>query len=102
MNKIYSDQIDKAKSLSDGIKKQSETLKQQGITISTEAMDSCRRALHEVALKQVEAELALKAVRDEAHLLMEQLKEMILANKTPIKEHFALEQWQHFGIADKR
>lgn len=102
MNKIYSDQIAKATSLSDGIKRNVETLKRRSIDLNTEAMDSICKQLVEASNKQEEAEQALKLVRDEAHSLLEQLKTEILETKTPIKTTFPPEQWQQFGIADKR
>ncbi len=102
MNKIYSDQIAKAISLSDGIERNRETLIQQGITINTDAMNSYCKELEEVAKQQEDAELALKKVRDEAHRLLDLLKAEIIENKNPIKLKFLPDRWQQFGIADKR
>ncbi len=102
MNKIYSDQIAKATSLSAGIKSNAKTLQEKGINIDTSPMDVTCRTLEEIALRQEEAETALKEVRMKAHEALDQLKELINDNKTPIKLNFAPEQWAKFGIADKR
>ncbi len=102
MNKIYTDQIEKAHSLSDGIRQHKEKLQKQGISLHTETLDNCRRALEEIAQKQDDAEAVLKEIRNEAHKLLEQVKEQIADIKTPIKLNFPFEAWAQFGIADKR
>ncbi len=102
MNKIYTDQLAKAVSLSEGIRKNADVLKGRNIYLNTAKMDELSRALEEIAQKQDAAEEALKLVRNQAHALLDQLKEICTENKTPIKLNFPTEQWQNFGIADKR
>lgn len=102
MNKIYSEQIQKAKTLSQGIKTNDVALKEKGINPGTEKIDATAHALEEAAKAQDEAEEKLREQRKIAHKLLADLKELCNAAKQPIKERFPLEQWQKFGIADKR
>ncbi len=102
MNKIYSDQIQKATMLSEGIKKNDALLKQYNINLDTEKIDTIAKALEEASAAQEAAEKELIARRDTAHELLSELKSIYNDSKQPIKETFPLEQWQRFGLPDKR
>ena len=88
--------------LSEGIRKNSERLKQKNINLSTDKMDEVCKALEEIAAKQEVAENSLKEVRTQAHSILDELKEIYNENKMPIKVNFSLEQWADFGLMDKR
>lgn len=102
MNKIYFDQIEKAKSLVEGVQKQKDVLQQKGITVEVSKLTALQQALVESSKKQEEAEQNLKKLRDEAHSCLETLKNAYNELKTPIKNNFPMEQWNSFGIPDKR
>ncbi len=102
MNKIYSDQIQKATMLSDGIKKNDETLKQKGINLMTEQLEAVAKALEEASNAQEEAEKELSVRRNAAHALLAELKNLCNETKQPIKTTFPLEQWHKFGLTDRR
>ncbi|MBQ3677114.1 MAG: hypothetical protein K5860_03125 [Bacteroidales bacterium] len=102
MNKIYLDQIEKAKSLVAGVQKQKDALQQKGITVEVSKLTSLQQALIESSKKQEDAEQQLKKLRDEAHSCLETLKNACNELKVPIKNNFPIEQWCNFGIPDKR
>lgn len=102
MNKIYQEPIDKAQSLIDGVKVQAEALAKRGLVIDVEKLSAACRALSEAGAIQDEAEARLKEAREAAHERLEQLKELFVETKTPIKQNFALEVWQSLGLADKK
>ncbi len=102
MNKTYSDQIQKAKMLSAGIKENDSLLKQHGINLDTERIDAIARQLEEASIAQELAEQELAIRRKTAHDLLAELKDLCLQTKQPIKTSFSLELWQKFGLTDKR
>ncbi len=102
MNKIYSDQIDKARNLAQGIEKNAETLKGRGIDVDPDKLLSLADQLTQASEKQDAAAAALNDARDEAHRLLAELKQTFEVSKSPIKLNFPLEQWSRFGLADKR
>lgn len=102
MNKIYADQIDKAKNLAQGIDRNAGLLQKNGVRANGNGLLSLADRLKEASDKQDAAMEALNASRDEAHELLADLKKMYDENKAPIKSEFPQEDWIHFGIADKR
>lgn len=102
MNKIYQEPIDKAQALVSGVKVQAELLAKKGIVIDVEKLSAACRALSEAGAVQYEAEARLKEARDAAHASLEELKELFVSSKTPIKQNFPPEVWQSFGLADKK
>ncbi len=102
MNKIYSDQIQKATMLSQGIRTNDALLKQNNINLDAEKIEVVAKALEEASAAQEKAEEELATRRDAAHLLLAELKELCNESKQPIKEKFPLEKWQKFGLPDKR
>lgn len=102
MNKIYSDQIEKAKSLVAGIQNNIDVLQKKGLTFDVTELQALQKSLFESSQKQEEAEQTLKKLRDTAHTHLETLKNLYNDLKTPIKNNFPAEQWSQFGIPDKR
>ncbi len=102
MNKIYSDQIAKAENLVKGIARNSSELQGRGISTDTSKIEETYKALIEASEKQEAAQVALNECRDKAHGLLAELKELYAAAKDPIKQAYPLEQWEKFGLPDKR
>ncbi len=102
MNKTYSDQIQKATTLSEGIKRNDAVLKQKNINLNMERIDEVAKALEAAANEQEAAEQELTERRNVARELLAELKELYNAAKLPVKNSFPLEQWSTFGICDKR
>ncbi len=102
MNKIYSNQMSIASALAQGIRENEALLQQQGIHIDTQKLDELNRELEQMAIRQEEAEIALREVREKAHELLSELKDLCNESKSPIKLAFPPEQWAKFGLADKR
>ncbi len=102
MNKIYSDQIEKAENLVKGINCNSTELQGRGIPTDTAKIEETYKALTEASEKQEAAQIALNECRDRAHELLSELKGLYNAAKEPIKQAFPLEQWAKFGLPDKR
>lgn len=102
MNKIYSDPLFKAESLSEGIAKHPEELLKKGIRPDTEQLKQICEALRQAAIEQEAAERTLSEKRAKAHDLLERLKNLYNDTKAPIKANFAPEEWSRFGCPDKR
>lgn len=102
MNKIYSEPIDKVKMLVEAVEKQKELLKSKGISIDTNGLSEACHLLEEAGKKQEAVEELLKAARDDAHKRLEKLKFLYAEAKLPVKQSFASEVWNVFGIPDKR
>lgn len=102
MNKIYSGQIEKVKSLVAGIQNNKAVLDAKGLNCDVSQLIELQNSLAESAKKQEEAESALKEIRDVAHADLDKLKNAWNNMKLPIKNNFQIEQWSTFGISDKR
>ncbi len=102
MNKIYSEQIAKAERLVESVGKNAEVLRQKGININVARLTSACEALERAAHEQEAAELRLAETRNEAHKRLDELKTLFVESKTPIKQTFPPQQWEYFGLADKR
>lgn len=102
MNKIYLEPVEKAKSLIEGVNKQSDLLAKHGICIDVERLNRLCDALYEAGLRQEEAEMGLKEARDAAHKLLDELKDFYAASKLPIKQNFPQYGWIAFGVVDKK
>jgi hypothetical protein len=102
MNKIYSEPIAKAESLAKGIKQQAEMLARKGICIDADRLSAACCALEQAGRAQDAVEATLKEAREAAHARLNELKELFNATKVPIKQGFAPEMWNVFGIMDKK
>ncbi len=102
MNKIYLEPINKAHDLIEGVKKQNELLVKKGINIDVDMLSGMCKELEEAGRIQDNVESELKKARENAHRCLEQLKAAYTSSKTPIKQSFAPETWQSFGLTDKK
>ena len=102
MNKIYSEPILKAESLTEGVRREAEVLAKKGICIDAEKLSAACSALEQAGKAQDAAEAKLKEAREVAHACLEELKEVFNTAKAPIKQNFPPEVWLSFGIQDKK
>lgn len=102
MNKIYLEPVNKARDLIDGVKKQSDLLAKKGISIDVDLLSKMCRDLEDAGSAQDKIEAELKVARENAHRCLELLKTAYNSSKAPIKQNFAPETWQSFGLADKK
>ena len=103
MNRIYSEQIEKAQMLSEGFKKNKATLQSQGFDLSIiERLEQdCELMAREGELIAAEEE-ALSKHRAACHVILNRLKDNIASGKGYIKHTFEQEQWNQYGVPDKR
>ncbi|NLO00308.1 MAG: hypothetical protein GX125_08630 [Bacteroidales bacterium] len=102
MNKIYSDQVSKARMLSKGVSEHSAELSRKNITVDIGRLDKLSAALEAAAKTQEKAEDTLSKARAEAHRLLDELKSAFADAKAPIKQAFLSDEWARFGLTDKR
>lgn len=103
MNKIYSDPIEKAQLLIEGLKKNRSYLQTKGYDLSViERLEkTCEELTREGEAVAVEEE-ALSRHRLQCHQILSRLKRDLLSGKGAIKEMFDQEQWSQYGVPDKR
>ncbi len=103
MNKIYSDQIEKAKILIDGVNKNRDFLVSKGYDPSI--VETLQKDIEEME-REGEAvareEAALSEHRTQCHAILSRLKDNLLTGKTGIKSRFEQDQWLKYGVTDKR
>ena len=103
MSKVYSEQVQKAQMLAAGLRKNYELVKNRGI--SSEQIAQMEKDAKEAARMNEEgevlrAEVGAKAAR--ANKKLTELKNNMQNAKQIIKRCFDQEQWQDFGVMDKR
>ena len=103
MNKIYSDPIDKAQMLIEGLKKNRSFLQAKGYDLSViERLEKlCAEMTREGEAVAAEEE-ALARHRNQCHVILNHLKEDLQQGKGAIKQLFDQEQWSQYGVPDKR
>ncbi len=103
MNKIYSDPIEKAQLLIEGLKKNRSYLQTKGYDLSViERLEqACEEMTREGEAVAAEEE-ALSKHRAQCHRILNRLKTDLLAGKGGIKQMFEQEQWSQYGVPDKR
>lgn len=103
MNRIYSEQIEKALMLSEGLKKNSDALKAKGFDLSViESFEKdCELMAREGEAIAAEEE-ALAKHRAACHVILSRLKANFFSSKGFIKQNFDQEQWNKYGVPDKR
>lgn len=103
MNQIYSNPIEKAQNLINGLKKNQSFLKAKGYDISV--IESLQKDC-EILAREGEAiareEAALSKHRAECHVVLDRLRENLLSSKSAIKQMFDQNQWSQYGVSDKR
>lgn len=103
MNQIYSNPIQKAQVLIEGLEKHKSFLQAKGydITVIERLKKDCEQLSREgEAVAREEA--ALSKHRSECHIILERLRENLLSSKGAIKEMFDQDQWHQYGVSDKR
>ena len=103
MNKIYSDPIEKAQLLIEGLKKNRSYLETKGYDLSViERLEkACEEMTREGEAVAIEEE-ALSKHRVRCHSILSGLKRDLYAGKNGIKTMFDQEQWNQYGVPDKR
>ena len=103
MNRIYSEQIERAQMLSEGLKNNKANLKALGFDLSLiEKLDQdCELMAREGELIAAEEE-ALSKHRAACHVILNRLKDNLSSGKGYIKRTFEQEQWCQYGVPDKR
>ncbi len=103
MNRIYSEQIEKAQMLSAGLKNNKATLQAQGFDLSLieKLEEDCKLMAREGELIAAEEE-ALSKHRAACHVILNRIKDNIASGKGYIKRTFEQEQWNQYGVPDKR
>ncbi len=103
MNKIYSDPIEKAQLLIEGLKKNRSYLETKGYDLSViERLEkACQEMTREGEAVAAEEE-ALSKHRAQCHTILTGLKRDLYSGKSAIKQMFDQEQWALYGVPDKR
>ena len=96
-------EIDKAKVLVDGMRKNLDKAKQLGI--DAPALDRLEKAFTDLKIKDDE----LDALRRRATLkvkenneLLADMKEQMLSMRKEVKQNYPQQEWMSFGVKDKR
>ena len=96
-------EIDKAKVLVDGMRKNLDKAKQLGI--DAPALDRLEKAFTDLKIKDDE----LDALRRQATLkvkenneLLADMKEPMLSMRKAVKQNYPQQEWMSFGVQDKR
>ena len=103
MSKVYSEQVQKAQMLAAGLRKNNELVKNRGISseqIAQMEKDAKEAARMNEEVEVLRAEVGAKAAR--ANKKLTELKNNMQNAKQIIKRCFDQEQWQDFGVMDKR
>lgn len=103
MSLIYRAQIDKAKTLVEGLKNNRSFLSAKGFDVSIiERLDKHIEELTRESEALAIEEQALSQHRVLCHNMLDHLKYDLNIGKTSIKNMFDMEQWQQYGVTDKR
>ena len=101
MAKVYAEQIEKAKVLVAGLRKNFDAVKNRGI--SREQIDVLDALTKETERMNAEVEALREEVRQKtaSRKLFEMKHQMMVAKKT-VKTNFTPYKWPEFGVMDKR
>lgn len=103
MAKVYAEQVKKAQLLAEGLKKNYELVKSRGI--SMEQITQLETDANEAARMNAEVEALREEVSRKAALANQKLNEvksLMMYNKSIVKRCFDPNKWQDFGVMDKR
>lgn len=103
MNRIYSEQIEKALMLAEGLKKNGAALKAKGFDLSLieKLEQDCEVMAREGEAIAAEEE-ALSKHRAACHIILSRLKSNVFSGKGYIKQNIEQELWNQYGVPDKR
>ena len=89
--------------LVDGLKKNRSFLQAKGFDVSViEQLEQDCEILSREGEAIAKEEAALSKHRAECHVVLDRLRGNLLSSKGNIKQMFEQEQWQQYGVADKR
>lgn len=103
MSKTISNQIEQAQMLISGLRKNLNLVADKGI--KAEFIDKMEAISKELAEQNKKVEMLQEEVSKEVKIAGGQYKELrdkFFDTKRIIKQHFPQEEWQNFGISDKR
>lgn len=103
MNRIYSEQIERATMLAEGLKKNREILQAKGFDLSIieKLEQDCVLMAREGEAIAAEEE-ALSKHRTACHIILSRLKSNLFLCKGYIKQNVEQCQWNQYGVPDKR
>mgnify|MGYP003291731285 CR=1 FL=1 len=103
MNRIYSEQIERALALAEGLKKNSAALQAKGFDLSLieKLEQDCELMAREGEAIAAEEE-ALAKHRAACHVILSRLKTNFFNGKGYIKQNYLQDQWADYGVPDKR
>lgn len=103
MSKTYLDQMDKAKMLVGGLRKNYEQVKNLGIHSEDLATLEKNIAEGEKLNEEVERLRAeISGVLAQAHQKLSEVKETTVLLKRIVKQNYDMSRWMDFGVPDKR
>jgi hypothetical protein len=103
MSKTYSEQVEKAVMLAEGVKNNFNLVKDKGISMDDiELLLKQAKEVKEASEEVDELRANLSAKSAVAQKKLADIKNQMLAVKRIIKMNFDQLKWQKFGIADKR
>ncbi len=103
MSKTYLDQMDKAKSLVAGLKKNYEQVKIYGIDF--DELSELENVIAEGEKLNSEVERLrseVSAIVSQANQKLDAVKDKTVGMKRIVKQNFEIEKWIDFGVMDKR
>lgn len=103
MSKTYSDQMDKAKVLIAGLRKNYEQIKDRGISLNELSMLEKAIGEGEKLNKEVERlRSETSEMSTQANRKLITVKDKSLELKRIVKRHIDIDHWNDFGVMDKR
>lgn len=103
MSKTYSDQLNRAKVLVAGLKKNYEQIRNRGISL--EELDSLENSISEAEKLNCEVErlrLETSEVATQANKKLITVKDKAVEFKRIVKRYNDISKWADFGVMDKR
>ena len=103
MSKVYSEKVEKAQSLANGLKRNFDKVKSLGIT--DEQILNLMKLAEETAAMSKELDALREVVKQKAsaaNAKLTELTQQLQFAKQVIKTNFEQLSWVNFGIADKR
>lgn len=103
MSKTYSTQVEKARTLVGGLRKNNAQVAGYGVT--PDALDKLERDAEEVARLDEELDALRAQVSEKASVAnqrLNELREQVQALKQVVKKNFEQPQWEALGVPDKR
>lgn len=103
MSKTYSDQMNKAKILVTGMRRNYEQIKEHGISLEELSMLESAISEGEKLNKEVERlRSEISEMSTQANRKLITVKDKSLELKRIVKRHIDIDHWEDFGVMDKR